>query len=95
MSTWKFFTHHTLVLALINHNNRVTAREIASNLQITERTVLRVISELENDGFIRRHKEGRINHYEINLNQLISHPPLRTIPVSELLRVLSLTNAAE
>ncbi len=84
-----------IVLILINDNPHLTAREIASSLQITERTVLRVIGDLESGGYIKRRKEGRANHYELNPDQLIEHPLLKAVPASELLRVLLPENTAE
>jgi DNA-binding CsgD family transcriptional regulator len=41
MSEWTFITRHGAVLALIGQHSRITAREIASRLGITERYVRR------------------------------------------------------
>lgn len=86
-SQWTFLTNHAVILILIAHESHLTAREIAARLQITERTVHRIINDLEMSGYIHKQKAGRTNHYEIRTDQLIEHPALSAIPVAMLLQV--------
>ncbi|MDQ4077526.1 MAG: winged helix-turn-helix transcriptional regulator [Chloroflexota bacterium] len=87
--TWTFITNHGAVLALIGQHRQITTREIASQLGITERSVLRIIGDLEAEGYIRRFKEGRLNRYEVNQDRPLRRDDQRDIVVGELLEVLS------
>jgi predicted transcriptional regulator of viral defense system len=88
-STWGFLTNHALALILIHQNTRITTREIADTLDITERTVHRIISDLDEGGYIHRQKEGRRNRYEVRINRPIQHPALTVVPASELLQIFT------
>ncbi|MEX2598991.1 MAG: MarR family transcriptional regulator, partial [Dehalococcoidia bacterium] len=69
MSEWAFITNHGAVLALVAEHGQITAREIAVRLNITERSVHRIIADLENSGYLERHKEGRANWYRVQHDQ--------------------------
>lgn len=88
MSTWNFITNHGAVLAMIGQYGQITAREIAAELGITERTVMRIIRDLETEGYIRKMREGRINHYKVNSQAPLRRQDNRDVIVGELLRVL-------
>lgn len=66
MADWTFITNYGLVLASIAKNPEMTAREISSNIGITERTTHKIITDLEKEGYIERVKVGRNNIYGIN-----------------------------
>ena len=88
MTVWTFITNHGAVLALIGQYGQITAREIAAELGITERTVMRIIRDLETEGYIRKMREGRINHYKVNSQAPLRRQDNRDVIVGELLRVL-------
>jgi len=88
MSSWTFITNHGAVLALVGQHERITAREIAGKLGITERSVLRIIKDLEAEGYVRRWREGRANHYQVNLEAPLRRHERRDVVVGELLKVL-------
>lgn len=85
---WTFITNHGAVLALIGQSEKVTAREIAARLGITERTVLRIIKDLETEGYIQIKKDGRVNKYTVNMDQPLRRSDQRDNKVAELLGVL-------
>ena len=89
MATWTFVTNHGAVLSLVAGNPRVTAREIASQLGITEWSVFRIIADLEREGYLTRIKDGRTNRYEVDHELSLRRPELREVAVGELLKVLS------
>ena len=64
---WTFITNHGLVLSYIFHNTTSTAREIANYIGVTERTTHKIISDLEDEGYIKRNKIGRRNVYNVEL----------------------------
>ena len=86
---WTFITNHGLVLSYIFHNSRSTAREIANNIGVTERTTHKIISELESAGYIERRKEGRRNIYRVDPSLPLRHHTKQDILVEEVLEALS------
>lgn len=88
MPNWTFITNHGAVLALIAEHGQITAREIASELGITERSVHRIISDLEAEGYITRTRRGRVNQYEVNHDLPLRRIERRDVAVRELLKVL-------
>lgn len=88
MSSWTFITNHGAVLSVVAGNPRMTAREIAAQLGITEWSVFRIISDLEAGGYLTRYKEGRTNFYEVDHNMPLRRPEVRDVAVGEMLKVL-------
>ena len=84
-SRWTFITNHGLVLSYIYHHPTSTAREIADQVNVTERTVHKIISDLEKAGYIARRKSGRRNVYSVDPNLPLRHHTKKDIMVSELL----------
>ena len=86
--TWTFITNHGAVLALVGQSKIITTREIASRLDITERTVLRIIKDLESTGYIQKRKDGRVNRYTVNRELPLRRRDQRDNRVAELLEIL-------
>ena len=70
---WTFLSNHTHVLICIARDPKVRVRDIAALVGITERAVQRILSDLEQAGFIAHEKVGRRNHYTINLDGRLRH----------------------
>jgi predicted ArsR family transcriptional regulator len=88
MSVWTFITNHGAVLALIGQHDQITAREIAKELDITERSVMRIIKDLESEGYIGRERSGRVNIYRVNSNVPLRRRDKRDVMIGDLLAVL-------
>lgn len=88
MKDWTFVTNHGLVLSYVADHKRITSREIASALGITERRVQRIISDLEQSGYITKSRNGRYNTYVVNTELTLRHPAQRDRAVKELLAML-------
>ena len=97
MSTWTFLTNHAQVLICVAHNQRMTAREIAATVGITERAVQRILDDLETTGYLSHTRDGRQNLYTIHADQPMRHPAQQRYSVRELLNLLPLDdpNAAK
>jgi predicted ArsR family transcriptional regulator len=89
MHTWTFLTNHSQVLLCIARNQRMTAKEIAEVVGITERAVQRLIRDLEESAYIMRVRVGRHNRYMINTNQPMRHPAQGGRPIGELIDLLT------
>lgn len=88
MTNWTFITNHGAVLALIGQYGQITGREIASELGITERSVMRIIKDLENEGYIGRQRDGRVNIYRVNTEVPLRRRDKRYVMIGDLLQVL-------
>lgn len=89
MAGWTFLTNHAQVLLGIAHNPRLSAKEIAALVGITERAVQRILNDLEEAGYISRLRDGRRNRYEIHAERPMRHPAQGGHAVSELLALLN------
>ena len=92
MADWTFITNHGAVLALVGKEREITAREVAARLQITERSVMRIIRDLEDANYITVHKIGRLNSYQVHSSQPLRRPETREVVVGDLLNALSINN---
>ena len=85
---WTFLTNHTHVLVGLARDPGLTVRELALLVGITERSVQRILSDLEVSGVLQKSKEGRRNHYELNLKYQLRHPLESSHRLCELLETL-------
>ncbi|MBI4337703.1 MAG: MarR family transcriptional regulator [Chloroflexi bacterium] len=88
MANWAFVTNHGAVLALIAQHGQITARDIAAELGITERSVHRIISDLEAEGYLRRRRDGRLNRYQVAFGRLVGRSGRGEQTLAELVKVL-------
>jgi predicted transcriptional regulator len=63
-------------------------REIAAAVGITERAAHRILSELVDDGYVVRERQGRRNHYQVKTELPLRHPLASEREVGDLLGVL-------
>ena len=72
MAEWSFFTNHAQALVCIAQDPGVRLREIASELDISERRAFDIVNDLNEAGYVEKEKDGRRNRYRI-----LTHLPLR------------------
>jgi predicted DNA-binding transcriptional regulator YafY len=65
VSQWNLLTNHGRVLLYIADEPGARLRDIAAKLDITERSVYRVINEMADAGYLVKEREGRRNRYEV------------------------------
>lgn len=93
---WSLFSNHARVLFLLARSPHARLADLASQLELTERTVLRLIGELVDAGLLRKIREGRRNRYEIREQQRIPNAPLESRGrVGELITVVLPLNGSE
>lgn len=83
---WTFLSNHAHVLICLAREPDLRLRELAELIGITERAVSRIIADLEAEGLLRRHREGRRNTYELVLDRPLRHPIERHRTVGELVQ---------
>ena len=88
MKEWAFITNHGLVLLYISQHPQCTARQMALAINTTERTIHRVLEDLEKEGYITRQRTGRGNIYQINHEHGLRHEITRDSVVGDLINLL-------
>ena len=85
---WNFFSNYAHVLVCLADKPDARLRDVADRVSITERTAIRLITELEAAGILKRIKEGRRNRYVINVHAPLRHPLESHCTVGELLAAI-------
>jgi DNA-binding IclR family transcriptional regulator len=80
---WTLVTNHGAVLILVAREGAITAERIAFRLGLAVRSVQRILADLEEAGYISKHKEGRANRYEVDLSRPMRRQGLETLPLGE------------
>ncbi|MHB1739673.1 MAG: helix-turn-helix transcriptional regulator [Actinomycetes bacterium] len=86
---WTFLTNHGHVLVCVASDPGIRGRDIAARVGITERAAQAIIADLVGDGYVKRTRIGRRNHYEINLDQPLRHPVEQPHSVGELFQLVA------
>jgi DNA-binding MarR family transcriptional regulator len=85
---WDLLTNHAHVLLCVAHDPGVRLRDIATSVGITERSAQKIVSELVDEGYVLRERQGRRNRYEVRREAPLRHELVREQPVGDLLDVL-------
>ncbi len=91
MAAWTFLTNHAHVLLCVAENPNVRLRDVAVQVGITERAAQRIVTELEEAGYLDREREGRRNTYRLNTAMPLRHPLDRDHRIGELLSTFANT----
>ena len=87
--SWTFLTNHGHVLLCIARGESLTARELAMQIGITERSVQAILSDLTDGGYLVKSKVGRRNTYKFNPKGKLRHPLESGHNVGQLVAALS------
>ena len=82
---WMFLSNYAHVLICLADNPHARLRDVADRVGITERSALRLVTELESADFLERKREGRRNRYVINRSAHLRHPIESHCTVGQLL----------
>lgn len=85
---WGFLTNHAHVLVCVARDPGIRLRDIATAVGITERTAHRILSELVNEGYVARERQGRRNQYQVKAALPLRDPLAGDREVGDLLEVL-------
>ena len=85
---WTFMTNHTHIVVCLARDPSLTVRQLAIDVGITERSVQRILAELEEEGVVTRAKEGRRNRYKVSRKFRLRHPLESQHTLGELLDLL-------
>ncbi len=88
VTEWTFLSNYAHVLVCLARNPDMRLRDVAERVGITERTAVRLVTQLDEAGIVVRIKEGRRNSYLINVNRPLRHPIEAHCSVGELLTTI-------
>ena len=89
MARWTFLTNHAHVLLVLARDPESRLRDVAGAVGITERAASRILSNLVEEGYVVREREGRRNRYTVHAERPLRHPLEREHAVRQLLDALS------
>jgi predicted transcriptional regulator len=72
----------------VAHDPGIRLRDIAAAIGITERAAHRILSELVEEGYVLRERQGRRNRYTVVPELPLRHPLVEEREVGDLLDVL-------
>ena len=85
---FSLLTNHGKALVILGHAPRIRIADVASMLQITERSVQRIVTDLVTAGYISRSRTGRQNVYTVHRDMPLGLPIQRDIAVDSLFAIL-------
>ena len=88
MAEWSFLTNHARALACIADDPGIRLRDIATMLDITERSAFAIVADLTKDGYVVKEKDGRRNRYSVQPHAPLREAVGREQTVGELLSIL-------
>lgn len=88
MQPWTFLTNHGHVLLCLAQDSDTPLREVALRVGITERSVQRIVSDLEQAGYLVKERVGRQNQYSIAEHAPLRHPVEAHRNVSDLIAMV-------
>lgn len=93
--TWTFFSNHAHVLVVLARQPDVLIKDLAWDVGITERAASSILSDLEEEGYLTRVREGRSNRYVLHLSRPLRHPLEQHRKIGEVLALVSLEKPIE
>ncbi len=65
VAEWSFFTNHARTLICIARDPGIRLRDLAVALDVTERSVYGIVTDLVEAGYVFKEKDGRRNRYRV------------------------------
>ena len=87
--SWTLLTNHGHVLLAVARSQDALVSEIADQVGITTRATVTILNDLEDAGFLTRHRTGRRNHYTVDAHRHFRHPATAAHEVGELLAIFA------
>jgi predicted ArsR family transcriptional regulator len=93
-SGWTFLSNHAHVLISIAKRPDSRIRDLADDVNITERAVAQILADLEAAGVLEKQRTGRRNLYHINADAPLRHRVESHRTVADILRLAELPAAS-
>lgn len=86
---WTFLSNHGHVLLCLARHPEMPLREVALLVGITERSVQRIVIDLELAGYLVRSRVGRGNRYDIASGEPLRHPLEKHCDIGDLIAMVT------
>lgn len=86
---WTFFSNHGHVYFLLATNEDIVVREMALRVGITERSIMGILQDLDEAGYIKREKVGRANKYKIVPKKTLRHTLESNVQLRDLVELIN------
>jgi DNA-binding IclR family transcriptional regulator len=93
MVAWGFLTNHARALLCLARDPSSRLRDVASDLDITERTAFGIVADLTAAGYVVKEKNGRRNRYRIQGHLPLGDSVTGERTIGEMLDALALADA--
>src|SRR5438093_3008415 len=87
--SWRLMSSHGAVLFYVAANPDSTMRQIAEELEITERRVYRIVKDLSQAGMLDVSRIGRRNSYKVNEDAHFRHRTLSDVKLGVFVEALA------
>jgi DNA-binding MarR family transcriptional regulator len=87
--SWTFLTNHGHVLLAVAADPDARVADIAARVGVTPRAALAILRDLDDGGYLVRHRHGRRTRYEIRPHQHFRHPATAAHEVDGLIALLA------
>ena len=94
MANWGFLTKHGRALVCIAHDPGMRLRDIATELDVTERSAYGIVNDLAEAGYVVKDKDGRRNRYQVQAHLPLREAMGREPTIGEVLELLVDTNTS-
>lgn len=78
-------SNHGHVLSYLSCHPEARARDVASDVGLTERAVQKLIGDLVEGGYVAKTRAGRRNHYRVVAGRTFRHPVEAGVNVDDFL----------
>ncbi len=95
MANWGFLTKHGRALVCIAHDPGVRLRDIATELEVTERSAFGIVNDLAEAGYVVKDKDGRRNRYQVQAHLPLREAIGREPTIGQVLELLVETNTSK
>jgi hypothetical protein len=85
---WSFFTNHARVLICIARDPGIRLRDLATTIDVTERSAYGIVTDLVNAGYVVKDKDGRRNRYQVEAQLPLPESVGRERTIGEVLGLL-------
>ena len=89
MANWGFLTKHAQALLFLASHTDARLRDLATVLDVTERTAFGIVADLTEAGYVEKTREGRRNRYEVHRDLPMRDSIVRERAIGEVLALLS------
>jgi DNA-binding IclR family transcriptional regulator len=85
---WSFFTNHARGLICIARDPGIRLRDLAVELDVTERSAYGIVSDLAGAGYVVKEKDGRRNRYRVEAQLPLPESVVRERTIGDVLGLL-------